>query len=337
MRRTTLLVTSSLLLVLLVLAGVVYSMIHLVDMTDQDIRYSFIEGQRLIKGQNPYARVLEGDLVTNDKYATYFPVFYELSFVSEKLGLTSFGSWLGFWRPVFLIFDLAIGILLYWAFVRRDLPWVGLFAAAFWLFNRWTLQLLRVANLDFIPIFFLLLSLELFPRNNWLALFFFSLSLGVKQIAVFITPLYLIWLWHTSHGNRPRDVALGAAIIASVPFVSSIPFLVWNIRGFIHSVLFSVTRAASQASGLAPAVGAYAGGNPALSRLLMLGLMLALLIFSWQTRGARYVFAFLVMLVFVYFNPVLYVQYILWTVPLGVLVLCDVRDLLSAQSGASSA
>jgi hypothetical protein len=329
-----LLIASALLLALLILAGMLDSMIPHGDMSDADIYYSFVEGGRLVNGQNPYARILQSDMVTNNKYATYFPVFYELSYLSEKLGLVSFDAWLGFWGVVFIAFEFAVAILLFGALARRGLPWVGLFAAAFWLFDRWTLQLIQVANLDFIPIFLLLLSLELFPRNRWLSLVLFSLSLGFKQIAIFVTPLYLIWLWQSSNGRRMRDVLLGAAVIASVPLIASIPFLVWDARAFIYSVLFSMTRGFSQTTSLAPSVGAFAGNNPTLSRAAMLGLMLMLYVFAWRITQARYAFVFLVMLVFVCFNPVLYVQYILWTIPFGLLVLCDLREAFSAAAGA---
>jgi NADH:ubiquinone oxidoreductase subunit 3 (subunit A) len=320
-----------LLLLLLLMSGFLDSLVHQPDMSDTDIYYSFVEGQRLLNGENPYARILGSDMLTNNKYATYFPLFYELSFVSQKLGLAPFDTWLAFWRIVFIVFEFGIAVLMFWALARRDLPWVGLFAAAFWLFDRWTLQLLQVSNLDFVPIFFLLLSLELFPRDKWLSLFLFSLSLAVKQIAIFVTPLYLVWLWQSSRGRPVRDVLAGAAIIASVPFVASIPFLVWDARAFIYSVLFSVTRASSQATSLAPSVGAFAGDRPNLSRIIMGGLMLMIYVFAWRMRPVRYVFAFLIMLTFVCFNPVLYVQYILWTIPLGLLVLCDVRDLMEAR------
>ena len=49
----------------------------------EDIYYTFVEGNRLINGVNPYERVLFGDMRHNDKYATYFPLFYVLSGCSE--------------------------------------------------------------------------------------------------------------------------------------------------------------------------------------------------------------------------------------------------------------
>ncbi len=320
-----LLIPTALLLLFLVLAGILDAAIPHPDLTDQDIYYSYLEGRRLLHGNNPYGRILHGDMVNNDKYATYFPVFYELSFLTQKLGLVAFEPWFALWMVVFIVFELAIAVLLFWALLRCGLPWGGLFAAGFWLFNRWTLQVLQIGHLDFLPIFFLLLSLELLPRKKWLALFFFSLSLGLKQIAIFLAPLYLIWLWQATEGQRVRDLLIGMGVIASVPLVSSIPFLAWDARAFVLSILFSTTRSAFDTSQFPAAVGAFAGGNALVSRIAMLALMLILFAFAWRMRGVHYAFAFLVMLVFVSFNPVLFVQYILWLIPLALLLLSDLR------------
>ncbi len=327
MSRNTLIITSALLLLLLVGSVLLDPLIKPHNMDGEDIYYSWIEGGRLLHGQNPYARVLQSDMKTNDKYATYFPVFYEASYLSERLGLTDWPSWMAFWRVVFIAFELGTAVLLYWAMARRNLPWVGVLAAAFWLFNRWTIQMLQVVNLDFVPLFFLLLSIELFPRHKWLSLLSFSMSLGVKQIAIFLTPLYLIWIWQSSQPERRvRDLLTGAAIIASVPFVASIPFLLWGPRGFVYSVFFSVTRIASTPKGLAPDLSYLLDGATLYSRMLMFGLMIGVYGMAWRLPAARYLAAFLVMLIFVCFNPVIYVQYILWVIMLSLMVVCDMVD-----------
>ncbi|MGC9359398.1 MAG: hypothetical protein ACP5G7_03360 [Anaerolineae bacterium] len=46
------------------------------DTQGEDIYYAYIEGQRLVAGENPYERILQGGMLTNDKYATYLPLFY---------------------------------------------------------------------------------------------------------------------------------------------------------------------------------------------------------------------------------------------------------------------
>ncbi len=338
MSRNTLIVTSALVLLLLIGSVLLDPLIKPHNMDGEDIYYSWVEGGRILHGQNPYARVLQGDMKNNSKYATYFPVFYEASYLSERLGLESWPSWMAFWRVVFIAFELASAVLLYWMMARRGLPWIGVLAAAFWLFNRWTIQMLQVVNLDFVPLFLLLLSLDLFPRHKWWSLLAFSMSLGVKQIAIFLTPLYLIWIWQTSlPERRVRDLVTGAAIIASVPFAASIPFLLWGPRGFVYSIFFSVTRIADAPKGLAPALSYLFDGQTLYDKLLMFGLMLGVYGMAWKLPSARYLAALLVMLIFVCFNSVLYVQYLLWTILLSLLVLCDVvesfqRAAMSSQS-----
>jgi hypothetical protein len=68
-----------------------------------DINYVFIEGQRILAGENPYSRVHSGDMRTNRKYATYFPAYYELSAVTQLAGLRDFEPWVGAWRCLFLL------------------------------------------------------------------------------------------------------------------------------------------------------------------------------------------------------------------------------------------
>jgi uncharacterized membrane protein len=293
---------------------------------NQDIYYSYLEGKRLREGKNPYARVLEGDMLENQKYATYFPVFYELSYVSQRLGLRNYYDWIAFWQVIFLLFEFGIGLLLYLVFARRSLEWIGVFAAAFWFFNRWTLKVVEMSNLDFIPIFFMLLSLVLFPRNKWWSIFLFSLSLGFKQIAIFLAPLYLIWVWRSaSEKERWKHLALATLLIVSVPLLSGLPFLVWNAEGFIKSVLFSATRYASNQFEI-PSLDQIMGWQGLSARLVMLTLMLAVYIAVLRGYGKKYFACLLVMSIFMDYNAVLYSQYPAWVVPLVPLVLCDFSE-----------
>ena len=55
----------------------------------------------------------------------------------------------------------------------------------------------------------------------------------------------------------------------------------------------------------------------------MLGLMALVFLFAAQKRIGRYLSCLLVMAVFIDFNPVLFVQYLSWTVPLLLLCAAD--------------
>lgn len=308
------------LLLLLVIAAVAHIRLWPTPTEGEDVYYAWVEGGRILAGENPYARVLAGDLRQNDKYATYFPVFYALSALTQRFGLADYGAWIAFWRVIFLLLTLATGLLLYALPAREGEVALALFAAGFWLFNRWTLHVAQIAHLDPLPIFLLIASLALFERRRTASLLLFSLSLGVKQIAVFLVPLYLIWVWRAQSAratarDRGRAVVVAALLIASVPLVTSLPFLAWNAEGFVKSIAFSATRLPADHFA-APSFDGHMGWLGVPAKLPMLALMALVLRLAWQGKLGRATAALLVMACFVDFNSVLFRQYLAWLVPL---------------------
>ena len=296
----------------------------------QDVYYSYVEGQRILNGENPYTRILEGDMRANKKYATYFPLFYELSALSQKIGLQEYPRWIYYWMIVFRAFELAIGALLYWYFMRQGFEWGGVLAAGFWLFNRWGLRMVATANLDYLPIFFALAGLMLFPRKKWPALLFFSLSLALKQIAIFLAPLFLIWLWHSAEDTRQKawQTLKGGALIASMPLLSSLPFLLWNAEGLVKSVLFSATRYADNHFA-AESLDVLMGWQGPAARLPMLALLLGVYLLAFWKKEKNYSAVVLIFIIFITFNSVLYEGYMTWLVAFLPLL---VQELLPPKS-----
>lgn len=325
------------LLFLLVFVTVVHVRLWPTPTEGEDVYYAWVEGGRILAGENPYARVLAGDMRQNDKYATYFPVFYALSALTQRLGLADYPAWIAFWRVIFLLFTLATGLLLFALPARRGQTALAFFALAFWLFNRWTLHVTQIAHLDPLPIFLLIASLALFRRRRTASLLLFSLSLGVKQIAVFLVPLYLIWAWQESDGDgrdRARATVRAALLIASVPLVASLPFLAWNAEGFVKSVLFSATRLPSDHFA-APSFDGHMGWLGIPAKLPMLALMALALWLAWRRKIGRATASLLVMACFVDFNSVLFRQYLAWVVPLlplAVLEMIAAREKAQAPS-----
>lgn len=313
-------------LLLLLLAREVNQAIPQPVLENQDIYYSYLEGSRLREGKDPYARILDGNMLDNQKYATYFPLFYELSYISQKLGLRSFFKWIAFWQLVFTVFEYLIGLLLFLVFARRKLEWLGIFAVAFWFFNRWTLKVVEESNLDFIPIFLMLLSLALFPRYKWLSIVLFSLSLGFKQIAIFLAPLYLIWIWRAAaESDRWKDLLRAVLLMVSVPLISAIPFLIWNAEAFVKSIAFSATRLGSDQFEV-PSVDQLLGWQGLPARILLLVLILAVALAAFRGYGKKYFASALAMSIFVDYNAVLYSQYPAWVVPLLPLIFLDFEN-----------
>jgi uncharacterized membrane protein len=300
------------------------------DAQGEDVYYAFVEGTRLIEGVNPYARVLESDMRTNDKYATYFPLFYVLSAVTQALGWTTWSDWLTLWRGIFLAFNIGIGYLIFRICAAGSQPLLGILGAAFWLFNRWTLHVTWINHIDFMPLLFLLLSLSLLRRRFALACGLFGLSLAIKHVAIFALPLYLMQAWRRSPDRRLQELSKALALIAAIPLAVSIPFLIWNGEGFVKSLLFSATRDPDDHFG-APSLDALFGISGVPAKTLMVVLWGLTYVLVWSQRVPLYSSVLLLTAVFFGFNSVLFRQYIVWLMPFMPLALNEVLARTEAK------
>lgn len=283
-----------------------------------DIYYIWLEGKRIIAGENPYARVLVGNMRVNDKYATYFPLAYLFSALIQKLGFPEFRDWLYLWRPISFVFHIGIVALTLRYFQKRGLWILGFVASTIILLGRWSLYIIRVHHLEFAAIFFLLFSLVLLKEKTKLSLLMFSISLGIKQIAIFLLPLYLIYLWKNAGENRrTQNLVFGFLIIFSVPFFISLPFVIWNAEGFFKSILFSATRLESSHIQSAPSVDVIFSQKftwivGLKAKLLMLFLMGMIYLSFLKENMSIFVCSAMTMMTFLYFNSVLFLQYFVW-------------------------
>jgi glycosyltransferase involved in cell wall biosynthesis len=289
---------------------------------NSDIFNTYKDGYRLFEGENPYIRVLGSDMLHNEDYPTYFPLFYLLSTIIHILGIQQFANWLAFWRFVFLLVNISIGLLLYGILYKRGLKALALFAILFWLFNRWTLGLSFSADLDFLPIFLVTLSLIVFPSSYLLSGLLFGLSLSLKQIAIFLIPLYLIWAWKASPSRRVNAVVNMSTAVAFFPIVTSLPFLIWSAEGYIKSVFFSISRLADVGFN-SRTLDFYYGwvGFPA--RIPMIAMLIVVYIMAFYYRKRVFSMSLLVMGTFAFFNPVIFNSYMAWLIPLIPLVVSE--------------
>jgi len=278
-----------------------------------DTYYAWIEGGRILYGSNPYERILQGNMRVNEKYATYFPLFYEASALVQAAGLERFELWIHFWRNFFLISNIGIGLTLYYITFSKKTWGLSLFAVSFWYFNRWTLYASSFDAIDVIPIFLMILSLSLFDRYRRTALLLFSFSLAIKQIGVFLVPLYLIWEYQESRSIR-NTISAGLWIV-SIPLFSSIPFLLWNLEGFVRSIVFSATRDAQVHFG-GKSIDSILNLTGLIARVPMLLILCGAYFACWQKSVGRYSAAMLVMGVFIAFNSILFTHYPVWLMPL---------------------
>ncbi len=283
------------------------------DTVGSDTYYSWIEGRRILNGRNPYERVLHGDMEENNKYATYFPLFYEASALVQKLGIKQYQAWIDFWRYIFLACNVAVGLALCAMLFSRRTWSLALLAMPFWYFNRWTLSASATVALDFIPIFLMILSLGLFERYRKTSLILFGVSLAIKQIAIFLVPLYLVWEYQQTRSFKKTVMA--GVWIALVPLLASLPFLFWHAEGFIKSIAFSATRTALNHFG-AESIDSILNLSGLVARIPFLIMLGGAYFVAWQKSTARYGSALLVMGIFIAFNSILFTHYPAWLMPL---------------------
>lgn len=279
-----------------------------------DIYFLWLEGKHILAGENPYARVLSGDMKTNQKYATHFPMFYLAASLTQVLGFADYHNWLILWRFVFFLFDIGIAALIFQMLYKKTGTLFSVFSSLFWLFNRWSLDISQIAQTEYISIFFLLLSFMMFEKNMRAAFLLFSVSLAVKGVTILLAPLCLIWFLQTTGKVSTRKIFLAVMAMISIPALLALPFIIWDPGGFIKSLCFNVTRdAASHFAG--SSIDVLLGLSGVYARLPMLLLMALVYVCIIRRQIGRYTGALVLMCIFVGFNPVLFRHYLCWIVP----------------------
>jgi uncharacterized membrane protein len=175
----------------------------------------------------------------------------------------------------------------------------------------------------------MVLSLGLFEKYRRTSLLLFGFSLAIKQIAIFLIPLYLIWEYQQSRSWQKVFVA--GLWMAGIPLLASIPFLIWNAEGFIKSIVFSATRIALDHFG-AESIDVIFNLSGLPARIPFLLMLFGAYFASWQGAVGRYGAAMLVMGIFIAFNSILFTHYPIWLMPLLPLAVSDyVSSLNKAQ------
>jgi hypothetical protein len=297
----------------------------------RDIYALWQDGQRLLRHENPYARILSDQSGINRKYATYLPVFYILSAGSQKI-VTNYPQFITFWRAVSFVFYVAIGVALALPFFRPGWMVWSVFVLLLWLFNRWTLKSVELVNIDFLAILPLLASLLLIDRHRRVSLLLFGLSLAIKQVGIFLVPLYLVWAWNESDGRaRLRQTLIAAMWIAIIPVLVSLPFFIWGPTAFVKSILFSVVR--NDDSRIpAESLDDLLDWPRLYGKAIMLGMMALVYATAYQNRLGRWTAALMVLTVFVTFNAIWFTQYEVWPIALLPLVVLDVDAGIQERS-----
>lgn len=280
---------------------------------NDDIYFTFLEGDRLLRGENPYARVLDGDMRENRKYATYLPLFYYLSAGTQLLGLMEYPQWAAFWRIVFTLAGAWIAICIFLRVWGSRLKVLAVAGSLFWLLNRWTLHVTISADLDFLPLALVLTAWALLPRRSRAALVVLGTSLAIKHYAVFLAPAFLMHIWRDS-GDLKARVWKDLLLLGAVPLIVSAPFLLLDAGAFMKSILFSATRNPMATAGVA-SLDALLGWSGWSARIPMLGLITLVYVAVWRGRLEAYASSLMVMATVTFFNSVFFTSYMVWVMP----------------------
>lgn len=278
-----------------------------------DIYFVWKDGKAIASGLNPYSRIHGSDMRTNDKYSTYFPGFFLLVSATVVAGVDEFEDFLPLWRVVQILCVLAIGGIIYRTLLSQGGILLALFGSAFWMCNRWTVAVMREGQIDIFAALFCIVAVLWLSRSEKSAALAYGASLAVKQIGIFLLPLFLLQVVRERGvAGSLRPLGRRIAYIALIPLLLSIPFLWWDSSGFIFSIFFSATR-----QGLdhfrAHSIDTLLGLKGIVARVPMLCLLgLVYGLYALRKVGICTA-AFLLFAVFADFNSVLFRQYIVWS------------------------
>lgn len=283
-----------------------------------DIYCFWRDGKAIAYGLNPYSRIHGSDMRTNQKYSTLLPGFLLLASATVLAGFNSFYEFLPLWMSAQVVFIVGLGLLLFYRWKRFSSLAPALLVANLWIFNRWTLLVAQEGQIDILAALLAVLSIYCHKSRPTYSLLLFGLSLAVKQVAIFLLPIYLALAWDSrvSIQTNFRNTAKTLGLIATIPAALSLPFIIWDCSGFFMSILFSATRSAADHF-RTPGIGRLLELQGLTARLPMAGLFILCYSAALQRRMSLAVAASLCVMIFIGFNPVLFRQYMVWGIALA--------------------
>jgi hypothetical protein len=298
-----------------------------------DIYYDYLAAKQLQNGINPYNKILGGNMIENDKYATQLPLYFYFLSLVIKISQNSFNGFLEMFRNILFWFHLAGGVFIYLLFRQIHKPLIGYCAAVFYMFNVWSVSSFVYLKQDMIAIALLVASFYFFRSKayRWVSYVLFGLSLGIKHIGVFVFPMYLTPVFFKE--DSIKRFGLNMSLLLTILLIPAAPFLIGNFQSFINSILFSLTRSPLGNEVIYGYNELLVKYNPSfntgtlfqqlLPRLPLFIASLLSLVLLLKKSIPLSAYFFLSILVFAIFNPVIYPQYITWVTPAALISLVD--------------
>jgi len=269
--------------------------------------------------RNPYRVMDHASLDMVALYPCYLPLVYVFGGALKWVGGWEIMDWGFNYRLISLSCDIGIALLIFLFGWERKHPILGFFGAAFWSFNRFSLEVLRIGHPDVITLLPLVMSLYLFEKKPRTSCVLLGVAVSLKQFPLVVVPVYLVVL------GRRLGLMKTAVFIALVPLAVSLPFLASDATGLAKAIWWSFVRPSSRASlswSSSPLLDFF-GDSGLLSRapILLLYLLLYYLVYAGEVGLMPAVFAALI--VFLAYNPYIYSRYFSWVMPLIPLMIID--------------
>ncbi len=304
------------------------------EFDESDIQFEIFSARQLSSGENPYSKILKGNLLINDKYPTLFPLYYQYLALLDNIGGNYFENTIDMHRQVIFASQVIGAIAIYLIFRREKRYFVGALAAAFFVFNKWTLANVMDAKQDIIAIAALMIALYFFTSKNkkglYAAAFFYGISMGIKHLGIFVSPIFLIPIIYKKINFRETLVY---ALLFLVPTIFiSLPIILDSPDGFFYSIMFSFTRIPTYKDGkyVYDSLVLYNVGVennnifyymlPRIPLVIFIGLNSILVLMK---KIPIFVYCLASIFIFVALNPTLIDQYFTWITPFVFLTMLE--------------
>ncbi len=293
---------------------------------DADSFYIYTYSTAIFNYNNPYLRILDSDMIHNQKYATSPPLYFYLGMIPLYFGYSSYPSWIFFMKIFFLIpVDFGVAILIYIILKQSaNNSWFRITAVFIWLVNRWGLYVYTYALIDTFTIFFILLSLYYFYSRPEVSSLLLGIAIATKLFPIFLLPFYLI-----SHHQKGVYKLLKYVFFALIPlFLVSLPFIVLSIpEAYFKSLLFSATRQGDSSMKIVgPELMPFFGEEGVDTRIPLLISYLVLYLIHWKKVFNTYMFTTTGLLIWNLMNANVYAQYWVWFIPFALILIGKIID-----------
>jgi hypothetical protein len=296
------------------------------NIAKDDISMYLHRGLQIVQGKNPYSCAIETTEACMG-YPAHLPGMYLVAAGFAKFGVDDLVRWAQVWRPIMILTWLSIGAILAIYSYRKGRPILAVAILGFWLFNRWSVNVAQIAHTDFLGVLFLLLAIILVNRMPALAALFLGISISVKQLAILIVPIFIVYLWRHKKVKFSK-LFLHLVLVFIVPALITLPFFI-NDPSAVTKALLNVTeRSAQSVHGFAPSMDQLLDVTNNSKSFLMLFIVGAVYVAGWRKEVNLVAGTLLIMAIVMGFTSVLYNQYFVWLLPFIALVVVDfsVRD-----------